>query len=244
VKATPNEQKQLLRLQEADTRLNQLEHALKNLPQRAEVDALMPQVETIRRQFATRNGELEDARIELKRTESDVEVVEARIARDAGRLEHTASMKDAQALESELASLRKRRFDLEEIELTVMERVEQIETDLAQIDAERSTLDGRLESVQAELASGSDAIQTQKDQLARDRSAVAAAVPDDLVALYEKQRARYGVGAALLVRGVSLGSNVKLTESDLAVIRAAAPDDVVLCPDSGAILIRNEESGL
>jgi predicted nucleic acid-binding Zn-ribbon protein len=41
-----------------------------------------------------------------------------------------------------------------------------------------------------------------------------------------------------------MGSNVKLTESDLQVIRASAPDDVVLCPDSGAILVRNEESGL
>ena len=66
-----------------------------------------------------------------------------------------------------------------------------------------------------------------------------ARIPADLVELYEKQRARYGIGAAAAAsRGVSMGSNVKLTESDLAVIRRAAPDDVVLCPDSGAILVR------
>jgi predicted nucleic acid-binding Zn-ribbon protein len=41
-----------------------------------------------------------------------------------------------------------------------------------------------------------------------------------------------------------MGSNMRLNESDLSVISRAAPDDVVLCPDSGAILIRNEESGL
>jgi predicted nucleic acid-binding Zn-ribbon protein len=67
-------------------------------------------------------------------------------------------------------------------------------------------------------------------------------LPSDLVALYEKQRDRYGMGAARLVGGVSLGSNMKLSPSDLSDVMAAADDDVVLCPDSGAILIRDENS--
>jgi predicted nucleic acid-binding Zn-ribbon protein len=244
VKATPNEQTLLLKLQEADTRLSQLEHTEKKLPQAAAVAALTPKVEAVRQQLVLRTGELEDARIELKRVESDVAVVEARIARDAGRLEHSASMKDAQALESELASLKKRRYDLEEIELTVMERIEQIETALGRVEAERESLGAQLSALEAELAEERSKIAAAKKALADDREVAAGHVPADLVALYEKQRARYGVGAALLLRGVSLGSNVKLNESDLAVIRRAAPDEVLLCPDSGAILIRNAESGL
>jgi hypothetical protein len=30
----------------------------------------------------------------------------------------------------------------------------------------------------------------------------------------------------------------------MTVVRAAAPDDVLLCPDSNAILVRTNESGL
>jgi uncharacterized protein len=30
----------------------------------------------------------------------------------------------------------------------------------------------------------------------------------------------------------------------MAIIRAAAPDDVLLCPDSNAILVRTAESGI
>ena len=244
MKASPNEQKQLLRLQEADTRLSQLEHSQKKLPQLVEVEALMPQIDAVKAQWSVHNGELEDGRIELKRIESDVAIVETRIARDAGRLEHAASMKDAQALESELVSLRKRRYDLEEIELTVMERLEQIETALTGVEHQRSALGERLSALQAELTQSNGTIEADKTALKRDRAAVSATIPDELVALYEKQRARYGVGAALLIHGVSMGSNVRLTESDLAVVRRAAADDVVLCPDSGAILIRNQESGL
>jgi hypothetical protein len=149
-----------------------------------------------------------------------------------------------QALESELASLTKRRNDLEEIELTVMERVEGHENALAAVEAERSELGSRVDALEAARGEELAKLDAQLKALATDRATIAGTIPADLIELYEKQRARYGIGAALLVRGVSLGSNVKLNESDLSVIRRSAPDDVVLCPDSGAILIRNEESGL
>jgi predicted nucleic acid-binding Zn-ribbon protein len=244
VKASPSDQNELLRLQAADTRLSQLDHTVRNLPQTAELAALQPDVDALRGRWIGATGEVEDARAELKRVESDVELVEARKRRDSERLQHTSSVKDVQALEAELTSLAKRQGDLEEIELTVMERLEELEATLASIEAERGELDGRVEALTASREAEAGTVGTQRDALVRDRATIAEALPADLVALYERQRSRYGVGAALLLRGVSMGSNVKLTESDLAEIRRAAADDVVLCPDSGAILIRNEESGL
>ena len=244
MKASPADQNELLRLQAADTRLQQLQHAESNLPQTAELAALAPDVDAIRSRWIARTGELDDANTELKRAESDVEVVEARIERDSGRLQHTSSVKDVQALETELTALRRRRSDLEEIELTVMERIEELETLVNDIDEERTVLGARVGALEAARADEKGKLDAQRDALVKDRAAIAGAIPAELVELYEKQRARYGIGAALLVRGVSMGSNVKLTESDLAAIRHAAPDDVVLCPDSSAILIRNEESGL
>lgn len=244
MKASPSDQNELLRLQAADTRLSQLDHTIRNLPQTAELAALQPDVDALRGRWIGATGEVEDARAELKRVESDVELVEARKRRDSERLQHTSSVKDVQALEAELTSLAKRQGDLEEIELTVMERLEELEATLASIEAERGELDGRVEALTASREAEAGTVGTQRDALVRDRATIAEALPADLVALYERQRSRYGVGAALLLRGVSMGSNVKLTESDLAEIRRAAADDVVLCPDSGAILIRNEESGL
>ena len=244
MKASPADQNELLRLQSADTRLAQLDHAVTTLPQVKELAALQPEIESLRARWISATGELEDARTELKRIESDVAVVEARIKRDNDRVQQTASVKDVQALEAELASLAKRQGDLEEIELTVMERVEGLEKALAAVDAERAELTARTEVLEAARDAEAEKLAVQRTALAADRHTIAGALPEDLVALYERQRARYGLGAALLVRGVSMGSNVKLTESDLAEIRRAAADDVVLCPDSSAILIRNEESGL
>ncbi|MDR6970862.1 hypothetical protein [Leifsonia shinshuensis] len=244
MKASPADQNELLRLQSADTRLAQLAHATKNLPQAVELTKLQPEIEALRARWIAATGELEDARAELKRVESDVEIVEARVKRDSDRVQQTSSVKDVQALEAELASLAKRKDDLEEIELTVMERVETLEEALAAVEAERAELDGRVAALEAQRDEEAGKLDAQRKAAAADRATIAEALPADLIELYERQRARYGIGAAALVRGVSLGSNVKLTESDLSEIRRAAADDVVLCPDSGAILVRGEDSGL
>ncbi|GAA2065241.1 DUF7581 domain-containing protein [Leifsonia soli] len=244
MKASPADQNELLRLQAADTRLAQLAHATKNLPQSAELVKLQPEVEALRARWIAATGELEDARAELKRIESDVQIVDARAKRDSDRVQQSASMKDVQALEAELASLAKRKNDLEEIELTVMQRVEDLEQALAGVEGERAELGARVAALEAQRDEEAGKLEVQRTALAKDRATMAEALPADLIELYERQRARYGVGAAALIRGVSMGSNVKLTESDLSDIRRAAADDVVLCPDSGAILVRGEDSGL
>jgi len=109
----------------------------------------------------------------------------------------------------------------------------------------------QLEAVEAKIAEASAARDTalagldgEKAAAAAERDALAGRLPADLLALYEKQRARYGVGASHLRGGVSSASGVALNSSDMTVVRAAAPDDVLLCPDSNAILVRTNESGL
>jgi predicted nucleic acid-binding Zn-ribbon protein len=87
-------------------------------------------------------------------------------------------------------------------------------------------------------------LEADRAEVVANRETIAATVPADLLALYERQRDRYGVGASLLRGGVSSASGVALTGSDLAAVRAAAEDDVVLCPDSNAVLVRTYESGI
>jgi len=77
------------------------------------------------------------------------------------------------------------------------------------------------------------------------RASVAAGVPADLLALYDKLRAQFsGVGAAMLRRGRCEGCHVSLSTVDLNAIRAAAPDEVVRCEECRRILVRTGDSGL
>jgi uncharacterized protein len=180
----------------------------------------------------------------LKRIESDVEVVEARIKRDDSRMQVSSSVKDVAALEQELSALRWRLGDLEEIELVVMERLEEQQKELDKTTAQLEALALRTAEVETAKAESLGSVVADRTIAASGRDAIAARVPGDLLALYEKQRSRYGTGASLLRGGVSLASGVKLLENEMQAIRAAAPDDIIMCASSEAILVRTAESGL
>lgn len=244
LKASPDDQALLLELQSIDTRLQQLAHRAGSLPELATIAALGIEAESVRLQLVTDSGALEDAGTELKRVESDVQLVETRIARDVERLHATSSVKDVAGLDAELLSLRKRQSDLEDIQLTVMERIEELEAAARATTARRDELMAQLASVEADRDSALATVNGERSNANANRVTIVGKLPAELFALYERQRERYGTGASLLRGGVSSASGVKLNESDMAAIRAAEPDDVVLCPDSNAILVRTSESGL
>lgn len=244
LKASPVDQERLLGLQADDTRLQQLAHQAASLPQAVTAAALAAESEAVTVRLLEAQGHLEDARGELARIESDVQLVETRIERDGGRLEASSSMKDIQALEAELASLRRRRSDLEDIQLAVMEKVEELEAAEAAVLAERDELSVRLTAAVADRDEVLAGIETERAVVAERRGGLALTLPADLLELYERQRERYGIGASLLQGGVSRAAGVALTGHDLDQVRAAPPDEVLLCPVSSAILVRTSESGL
>jgi predicted nucleic acid-binding Zn-ribbon protein len=244
LKASPEDQALLLELQALDTKLQQLGHRAASLPELATIAGLMTVRDELRMTVAEANGAWEDAQLELKRTEADVAVVEARVARDKERMQSSASMKDVAAFEQELAALAKRQSDLEDIELAVMETVDAKAKALSDSRAQLDAVEAKIAEASATRDEVLGGLDSDRDRAAGDREALAMRVPAELLALYEKQRARYGVGASLLRGGVSSASGVALTSSDMTVVRAAAPEDVLLCPDSNAILVRTNESGL
>lgn len=244
LKAAPDDQALLLDLQALDTKIDQLGHRSRSLPQHAVLVAIASELATARQASLEAMGAKEDVAAELTRLESDVAVVEARITRDAERLESSSSVKDVAALEQELAALRKRRDDLEEIELTVMERQEEVDAAAAAAASAADALTARQADVEAERDAALAELTNEITHASANRRTIEAKVPADLLALYEKQRARYGFGASLLQYGVSSANGVKLLENELQSIRAAAPDDVIICPSSDAILVRTSESGL
>lgn len=243
--ANPAEQRTLLRIQDLDSRTAQIARLLKSLPQDAQLAELRAADETRLRERAEAQGVLDDARAELRRIETDVEMVEARILRDTQREAGSASAKDVTALELEIDSLRRRKSELEDAELVVMERVEQAEAALAEIDARaEQRAEARL-ALEAERTEAQAALEREAGEAASDHRALAATIAADLLALYEQRRDRNaGVGAGLLRQRTCGACAMVLTGADLDRIRSLPDDALVQCPECESILVRTEESGL
>jgi predicted nucleic acid-binding Zn-ribbon protein len=247
VKASPEAQQRLLELAELDTDLGRLGHRRRTLPENAELEQLTARSAQIKDAITMADTELSDLDREQARSERDVEQVRVRIDRDRERLDggKVSSARELESLQSEVASLRRRQSDLEEIVLELMQKREDLQArrdsagaDASSVAADVIAVTERRDALLAEIGE-----QVSKAESAR--SSVAAGVPDELLALYDKLRAQHdGVGAAMLRRGRCEGCHVSMSTVDLNAIRTAAPDEVVRCEECRRILVRTAESGL
>jgi predicted nucleic acid-binding Zn-ribbon protein len=240
ITAPPAVQARLLDLQRIDDELNRIAQHRRRLDQAADIAAAEQERSALRRTAADRRGELEDLRARIGRLESDVRTVEQRLERDHGRLASSSSTKDVHGLEQEIGSLRRRREALEDDQLVLMEQVESVESAAAAVAASLAEVEQRIAALRTDREDALSGLLAQQSDAAARRTALAAELPADLVALYDQQRTRYGIGAARLVGAVSEGSNMALTGADLAAVRSAAPDAVVLDPESSCILVRSD----
>ena len=171
----------------------------------------------------------------------------ARAARDQQRLDSGAvtSPKDLANLQSEIASLAKRQSDLEDVVLEVMERLESAQTRVTEMTARRENAARSLAEAEERRDAAFAEIDAEQAKVTRDREAVAAVVPADLLALYTKLRGQMGgVAAARLHQRRCEGCRVELSITDLNELRAAKADEVVRCENCRRILVRTNESGL
>jgi len=246
VTAAPQDQWRLLDVQAHDTRLTQLAHRRRTLPEHAEVDRLTGQLTTLGDQFVAARTVVSDIERELVKAEADVEQVRQRVIRDRGRLDagHGAA-KELQAIQHELDSLAQRQSVLEDAELEVMERLEaaqsrvaELEADEERVSAELAEATGRRDRLVAEL----------DDEAGREQQArvnAAAGLSAELLALYEKVREQSGgIGAARLYQRRCEGCRLELNTTDINRIRAAADDAVIRCEECRRILVRTPDSGL
>jgi uncharacterized protein len=247
LKADPFVQLRLLDLQALDTTLDQLRHRRRTLPELAEITRLEGLVDGLRDAVVGAETELSDLKREQARFEREVEQVRTRKARDEERLASGAitNPKQLQDMEHEVATLTRRQSDLEDGELEVMEKVEEVQQRLDALLAERARYTAEREAAEERRDAAFAQIDADIARTTDERAQTAATFPPDLLALYEKVREKTGgVGAAAIGHGRCGGCRLDLMNNELADIRAAAVDDVLRHEECGRIMVRTAESGL
>ncbi len=247
MKADPFVQLRLLDLQALDSTLARLQHKRKTLPEIAEMARLDGLVEALHDGIVRAETEVSDLAREQARFEKEIDQVRTRRERDEGRLSSGAITvaKQLQDLEHEVATLKRRQSDLEDGELEVMERAETAQASLDELTGQREQhLAARAEAERARDAAFAD-IDAELEKTTAERAEVAATLPADLLALYDRIRAaECGVGAGEITRGRCGGCRLDLMNNEKAEIRAAAPDEVLRHEECGRIMVRTAESGL
>jgi hypothetical protein len=230
----------LLQVQEQDLALDRLRHRRETLPVRAELDGA-------RRDLSTRVADLSV----VQRERDEVLAEEERLDRDAESLGKHADEVDAklysgtvtsprelQALQTDLDMLRRRRREIEDAELEVMERREMLDARIASTTASVETLQAHIAELEAALAGQEAEIDAEIDAELATRARHAAVVSDALLRDYEGRRARNrGAGAARLVGTTCQACHLSIPSTEAERIRRAGGTEPAYCDNCGAILV-------
>ena len=244
MKAEVIHQQSLLEVAEIDAELSRIDHRAKKMAEQQRLEEIQATHREANDRLAALQIAIEDLDAQIAKFESEIDGVRQREDRDRSLLAGgSVDAKQLTELQHELGTLERRQAALEDSLLEVMERREELQRDQG---GELT----RIDELQHELGVAQTAcedVRTELDQLRHQslsrRDELIAALDPDLVALYERQRARGGAGAGQL-QGRRCGAcRIEIDKGELARISAAPDDDVLRCPECGAILLRVKGSG-
>ena len=179
-----------------------------------------------------------DLELELKRSENDLELVENRIAKDNQRLSSTSSAKDAQGIEHELTTLAKRKSELEDAELGIMEVLETVRAELSEAENAKSAAEQELAALRSALETNTSALDSARAELSSKRSALVGLIEPELAVAYQRKADR-NVAVGTLVGRECGACRLSITATNLEEILALPADEIAECPNCQAYLVRS-----
>ena len=143
-------------------------------------------------------------------------------------------------LQHEVGTLGARRAELEEVELEIMMRIDDIKARITEQSDLESALAAEITELEIKKANEMAVISADLEAITRDRASAVASTNAELVALYEKIRAsNNGIGAAALVGNQCKGCHLAINTIELQRIASLAEDEVVRCEECRCILVRD-----
>lgn len=241
LKATPEQQRQLLDVQTLDSQLARVRQQLQDIRHdeklatlRRDGAAAVEHVERIKSAVAEKENAARDAERIVAETTKRRNGLQSRMDADE------VPSRDVQAVTMEIAELTIRIESLEEAELAAMQELEDARKTLEHAEAKVVEAQQAVNVRITTLNEHGQQLSKQGKQLTVERAALTEPMPVDLVEEYEQLRDRNdGVGAFELQPNGLSGAGLPIAPAELAEIKKTPEDQLAYCPDTGAILVRN-----
>lgn len=178
--------------------------------------------------------QLED---EKRKLESDLDMVDKRIASDNQKLNASSSPKDIAGFQHEIDGLRTRRSLLEDSELALLDQIEISASSLSDFRSEKAQIEADLERAKTELAQRLSEMRDQNNAINQEISSIKSQLPADLIDAFERKLSR-GNAVGRIVRSACTACNMNLNSTAMAELSHIPSDELATCPECSAIVIR------
>jgi len=232
---------QLLVIQEHDTTIDQLTHKRATLPERTEREQVIEAISALDQAVVPLEEARKQVRFEQERLEHEVAMLEEKTTRENAKLYsgNVTGVKELQALQDEIASLKRHQGTLEEAIIEQMEAAEPLDAQLADLADKRTKAEARLTDVEQNITAAEAEIDVELDKEQGERTTAAGEVAEDLLERYEQARIDLGgIAIARYSGGVCGGCHIQMSAMEADRMKRAAPDQIVTCAECERILVR------
>ena len=227
----------ILELQAADTMADQLRHRRDNLPEREQLQAAKNALIRWNEARTVTRRRIEELAETIERTDKESTDVDAHIAKLNDQMRTIIAPREAEALQSEIATLRQRRSQLDDAELAAMDEQATAEAELAKMLEQETELTETY--IQADrVASDAEAdIDGELARISTRLESLRAAVDKKVLRRYDRLREQHLIAAATLAGSRCDGCHLDLSAAEVDTVRdEAAKAGLTECPQCGRLL--------
>jgi uncharacterized protein len=231
----------LLAVQEVDSALDRLAHRRRTLPERRALAEAEAAADDVTGALAAATRRADELASEIRRREDEVAANEARAAALEATLDSGAggSPRDLAAMADEVQGIRRRVRTLEDALLDLLEEAETTDATSSELRHARDEQSAAVAAAAEAVAAAEAELDAEEAELVPQRRSLRAGLPADLLATYERLRARLGGIAVAPLEGDRCGGcHLTLPATELDALRHAPPDAVVRHEECGRILVR------
>lgn len=231
----------LLKTQELDTKLVQLAHARDQHPLRQKIAGVQSHAAEVAARVEGERDERHGLERDQKRLDDEVAMIDVKRGHIEAKLYDgsVTATKDLLAMQEESKHLADHKNSLEDAELEIMERIEELQHVLDAAQREIDDDEAQIAQLSEELEQGLAALDEETAAVADERERVASEVPPDLLEAYDALRSgQGGIVVARLAGGACQACHLNLSAVTLDKIGKLPEDAIVHCDQCGALLVR------
>lgn len=232
------EVRELLELQRADSRIQQLQYKLDHLDAQQALDDVRERAGEVEEERAGHRVDLERAETEQRRIEGEIEMLTERRDTEHARMYSgdISNPKELQSIRAQIDATDERIEQQEERLLEVMEVIDDLEGRIAELTEERERLEERIAELTEERDDAAGGLLAEQAELKVERDDHRESIPDDLLDTYDEAvDAHSGVGVAELEHGMCTGCRLQLPAVDQEDLLEGPP--LGTCPRCGRLLV-------
>ena len=227
----------LLPLQVVDQRIVQLEHRKAQLPERVNATSSAAALQAARTELQRLEKRQGDITGEINRLEVRGKELDAKKAKYEAQLKTVIAVREAEALQHEIAGVAGEHSSLDDAELLLLDENETLDKRIAESRAAIPALETAATQATAALAAAVAAVDAEIAAANEERMRLAAGIDGETLALYNQVRSRMSSAAvAEIVKGACGGCRTSLSVKEQAEMKKVADTSDARCPYCGCLL--------